>query len=277
MVDVTLLQLNLGLARHDASARIRPLEPVIDQVRRAASAGADFVVLPELWRTGPFELETTIGLAEPIDGPTARAMSAVAREWGIWLHAGSILETAADEIYNTSLLFSPSGELVAHYRKRYLFGFNDGEALHVRAGDEVVVVDTPLGPTGLATCYDLRFPEHFRDLTDAGAQTVLLTSGWPLVRIRHWDILIRARAIENQTWLLAANATGYSGSVKLGGRSTVVDPWGEAVVAEIGTPALTARIDPEAVAVTRADFPVLADRRPDSPVVTATTGTSSAH
>ena len=261
MVEVALLQLDLGPVRNDTSARMRPLEPVVAQIRHSASVGAEFVVLPELWRTGPFELDSTIGLAERLDGPTASALAQVAQECEIWLHAGSILEVAPEGVYNTSLLFTPTGDLAAHYRKRHLFGFTDGEALHVQAGDDFVVVETPLGPTGLATCYDPRFPEHFRALTDAGAESVVIPSGWPLARIRHWDVLTRARAIENQVWLLGANAAGYSGTVKLGGRSTVIDPWGDAVVAEVGTPRLTATLDPHAVAVTRADFPVLADRR----------------
>ena len=261
MVEVALLQLRLDARQSEVPAQAHPLAPVLDQIRRVAAAGAQFVVLPELWRTGPFELETTIDLAEPLHGQTATAMSNVAREWSIWLHAGSILESTADGVYNTSLLFSPTGALAARYRKRHLFGFNGGEAAFVQAGDEIVVVDTPLGPTGLATCYDLRFPEHFRALTDAGAQAVVLTSGWPAVRIGHWDVLTRARAIENQVWLLGANAAGSSGTVRLGGHSCVVDPWGEAMVAPDDAAVLTAQLDADAVTVTRADFPVLADRR----------------
>lgn len=263
MVTVALIQVDLTTS--DA-ARPRPLQPVEALIRDAAADGAEFIVLPELWRTGPFELESTVGAAEPITGPTAVAMSDLAAELGVWLHAGSILESdgapAAARLFNTSLLFDPAGELIATYRKRHLFGFDSGEAALLDAGDDVVVVDTPLGPTGLATCYDLRFPEHFRTLLDVGAESIVLTSGWPDVRIGHWRTLTRARAIENQVNLLACNATGLSGTVPLGGSSAVIDPWG-AVTAEAGPGATTllTQVDPTAPARTRAEFPVLRDRR----------------
>ena len=150
---------------------------------------------------------------------------------------------------------------MASYRKRHLFGFDSGEAALIDAGDEVVVVDTPIGPTGLATCYDLRFPEHFRALVEAGAEAIIVSSGWPEVRISHWQVLCRARAIENQVNLLACNAAGVSGAVPLGGRSNVLDPWGD-VLAEAArsrrpwSPTSTRQPGPHP-----REFPVLRDRR----------------
>lgn len=292
MVTVALIQLDLTTQGTD---RPRPLPPVEVLIREAAGDGAEFIVLPELWRTGPFELDSTLDAAEPITGPTTHEMSTLAAELGIWLHAGSILESDASipvvvaargdtatnaaatttlaptqvstaipvtRRYNTSLVFDPTGDLVARYRKRHLFGFDTGEAALIDAGDDVVVVDTPLGRTGLATCYDLRFPEHFRALVAAGAESIVLTSGWPEVRIGHWHTLTRARAIENQVNLLACNATGLSGTMPLGGSSAAIDPWGY-VTAEAGPAATTllAQVDPTAPARTRAEFPVLRDRR----------------
>ena len=268
MVDVALVQLALTAG---GSGQVRPIESASEGVKEAAAAGAGFVVLPELWRTGPFELEATLGAAEYIDGPMVSALSTLAAELGIWLHGGSFLERArrgregpadSTQIYNTSLLFDPAGDLVASYRKRHLFGFDSGEAALIDAGDEVVVVDTPIGPTGLATCYDLRFPEHFRALMEAGAEAIIVSSGWPEVRISHWQVLCRARAIENQVNLLACNAAGVSGAVPLGGRSNVLDPWGD-VLAEAGPQptTLVAHIDPASPGRTRGEFPVLRDRR----------------
>ena len=129
-------------------------------------------------------------------------------------------------------------------------------------GSDLVVVDTPLGPTGLATCYDLRFPEMFRALVDRGASAFLLCSGWPTPRIEHWRVLARARAIENLSWLVATNGVGSHAGITLGGRSVVVDPRGE-VVAEAGDveEILVADVDPGAALEWRTAFPALEDRR----------------
>ena len=129
-------------------------------------------------------------------------------------------------------------------------------------GEELVVVDTSLGATGLATCYDLRFPELFRALTEGGATLVILTSGWPTPRIEHWDVLTRARAIENQMWVIACNEVGSQPGIELGGRSVVIDPKG-VVVAQAGTEeeVLVVEVDPDASAAWREQFPVLKDIR----------------
>lgn len=249
----------------------RGLDAAAGLVRDAAADGAEFVVLPELWPTGPFELAETLHLAEPIDGPHVTALADLAAEAGVWLLGGSFLESASIEsgatcTYNTTVLFDPAGTLAATYRKRHLFGFDAGEAALIDAGNDLVVVDTPLGPTGLATCYDLRFPEHFRALVDAGAEAVLMASGWPAARASHWQTLTRARAIENQVWLIGCNGAGSSGEVPLAGRSAVVDPWGEAVEAGTEEQVLTLAVDPAMVGQVRRDFPVLRDRRPTRPV-----------
>lgn len=272
MITVGLVQ----LAQDPTGPRPAPLAPALDGIRAAADAGADLVVLPELWRTGPFELDTTLTLAEgalPEVGAseatlaahgaaTAATLARAAREAGVWLHGGSVLERRGDHMFNTAMLFDNAGTLQAVYRKRHLFGFDTGEAALLSAGDDIVVVDTPLGPTGLATCYDLRFPEHFRTLVDAGAEAVLLTSGWPSVRIGHWRTLTAARAIEDQVTVVACNATGTSGTTALGGHSVVIDAGGT-IVAEAGEGAetLVVAVDSAQPAATRAAFPVLRDRR----------------
>ena len=246
---------------------VRDDESPADRVERVAEMvqdldDVDIAVLPELWHVGAFDLDSARDNAEPIDGPSVRRMREAARIAGIWLHAGSFAELAHGHRYNTSVILDPSGEIVATYRKMHLFGWEDGEPSVMSAGETLVVLPTPLGPTGIATCYDLRFPELFRRLVDSGAETFLMASGWPMARIEHWSVLARARAIENQAWVVACNTGGEHNGVAMGGASVVVDPRGT-VVAEAGDDEeiLYAEVDPAAVREWRLAFPVLADRR----------------
>ncbi|MDX2932424.1 carbon-nitrogen family hydrolase [Streptomyces ipomoeae] len=248
-------------------------ESVDSRRRRVASlvreqAGADLVVLPELWTTGAFSFESFTAEAEPLDGPTYEAMAKAASDAGVWLHAGSIPERAASDsgsaagpLYNTSLVFSPSGELAAAYRKIHRFGFDKGEAVLMGAGTELVTLRLPETTLGIATCYDLRFPELFRGLVDAGAETFVLSAGWPERRRSHWTLLAQARAVENQAYVLACGTAGTHAGVPQAGHSIVVDPWGE-VLAEAGADeeVLTVEFDPAKVATTREQFPALKDR-----------------
>ncbi|MFF7143610.1 carbon-nitrogen family hydrolase [Streptomyces nodosus] len=242
-------------------------ESVDSRRQRAASlvrdqAGVDLVVLPELWTTGAFAYEEFAREAEHLDGPTYRAMAKAAGDAGVWLHAGSIPERDPDgTLYNTSLLFSPSGELAAAYRKIHRFGFDKGEAVLMGAGTEPVTVPLPGTTLGVATCYDLRFPELFRALVDAGAETLVIPAGWPERRRSHWTLLARARAVENQAFVLACGTAGTHAGVPQAGHSIVVDPWGE-VLAEAGAEeeVLTVEFDPSKVAAVREQFPALKDR-----------------
>ncbi|WP_030665641.1 carbon-nitrogen family hydrolase [Streptomyces cellulosae] len=242
-------------------------ESVESRRRRVAAlvreqAGADLVVLPELWTTGAFAFEEFGSEAEPLEGPTYEAMAKAASDAGVWLHAGSIPERDPDgPLYNTSLVFSPSGDLAAAYRKIHRFGFDKGEAVLMSAGEDLVTVRLPDTTLGLATCYDLRFPELFRSLVDAGAETLVVPAGWPERRRAHWTLLAQARAIENQTFVLACGTAGTHAQVPQAGHSIVVDPWGT-VLAEAGADqeVLTVDFDPGRVATTREQFPALKDR-----------------
>ncbi|WP_030180631.1 carbon-nitrogen family hydrolase [Streptomyces violaceorubidus] len=236
------------------------------RVRAAAlvreQAGADLVVLPELWTTGAFAYEEFDAAAEPLRGPTYEAMAKAAGDAGVWLHAGSVPERDPDgRIYNTSLLFSPAGDLAASYRKIHRFGFDKGEAVLMGAGREPVTVRLPETTLGVATCYDLRFPELFRSLVDAGAEILVVPAGWPERRRSHWTLLAQARAVENQAFVLACGTAGTHAGVPQAGHSIVVDPWGE-VLAEAGADeeVLTVEFAPERVARTREQFPALKDR-----------------
>ncbi|WP_121748080.1 carbon-nitrogen family hydrolase [Streptomyces sp. E2N166] len=252
----SLLQIAVN---EDESAEVR-------RVRAAAlvrdQAGADLVVLPELWTTGAFAFEEFGSQAEPLEGPTYEAMAKAASDAGVWLHAGSVPERGSDgQLYNTSLVFSPSGDLAASYRKIHRFGFDKGEAVLMGAGREPVTVRLPDTTLGVATCYDLRFPELFRSLVDAGAETLVVPAGWPERRRSHWTLLAQARAVENQAFVLACGTAGTHAGVPQAGHSIVVDPWGE-VLAEAGADeeVLTVEFDPAKVARTREQFPALKDR-----------------
>jgi predicted amidohydrolase len=256
-------------------------EPVADRVERViglvrAQAGHDLVVLPELWHPTGFGYRRWAKLAEPVDGPLVHSMARVARETGVVLHAGSWIETNGSGpdgrgLWNTSMVFGPAGDLLATYRKVHRFGFGQGEPVLLEAGTNIVKVDlprpvtgaeAPLVPTGLATCYDIRFPEQFRALLDAGAELVLVPAAWPAARVEHWQLLGRARALENQSFVVQCNTAGTHAGTEMGGRSQVVDPWGK-VVAEAGPDeeVLSVEIRVGDVADAREKFPVLADRR----------------
>ncbi|MCX5411486.1 carbon-nitrogen family hydrolase [Streptomyces sp. NBC_00059] len=247
---------------------VNPDESVNSRRERAASLvvaqrGADLVVLPELWPVGAFAYTAFAEEAEPLHGPTHDVMAKAAADAGVWLHAGSFVERAEDgTLYNTTLVFSPRGERVAAYRKIHRFGFDKGEAVMMGAGEELVTVALPETTLGLATCYDLRFPEQFRGLVDAGAETLVISAGWPERRRSHWTLLAQARAVENQAFVLAVGSAGTHAGVEQAGHSIVVDPWGE-VLAEAGAgeEVLTVEFDPARIATTRDRFPALKDRR----------------
>lgn len=259
---MALIQLDVS-SSEPVDARIARATALVEQAARHAQV----VVLPELWHVGAFDLEAARAHALDLDAPVLADLARIAAAHGCWLHAGSFAERSADgRLWNTSVVLDADGGRSAVYRKVHLFGFDSGEAAALTGGDETVVVDSPLGVTGLATCYDLRFPELFRLLTEQGADSFVMPSGWPSRRIEHWDVLLRARAIENQAWVLGCNEIGLQGpagaQVELGGHSQVVSPSGE-VVARAGTDetTLVTDLDVSAAAALRAAFPVLRDIR----------------
>jgi predicted amidohydrolase len=255
---VSLIQ----LAVTDEESPLDRRRRAVELVRGERDRGAELVVLPELWEVGGFAYDEWRGAAQAISSLPVLAGMADARGEDMWLHTGSHVESAPDgTMYNTSVLLGP-GDVDTRYRKIHRFGFDEGEARLMGAGEEIVTVPTPFGTFGLATCYDLRFPELFRLLTDAGMEHLVMCSAWPERRIEHWRILNRARAIESQVFVFAANCAGTHAGATMGGRSVIVDPWG-AVVAEAGTgeEILRADIDPSLVAETRKILPVLRDQR----------------
>ena len=260
------------LAYGDEESPTDRVARVVDLV--GGLAGHDLVILPELWMPTGFGYQGWDALAEPLDGPWAEAMAAAARSAGLTLHAGSYVERLASpgpegrDLSNTSVVFGPDGSQVAVYRKIHRFGFGTGEPKLMEAGVDVVLTDVPYGDgqsvtAGLSTCYDLRFPELYRLQLDEGAELLLVPAAWPAARVAHWSLLGRARAVENQCFVVACNTGGTHGGAPMGGHSQVVSPMG-AILAEATDNAeriLSVEIDLGDVADYRTTFPVLADRR----------------
>ena len=246
----------------------------VDAVERAADRGADLVVLPELFTVGYFAFESYARTAEPLDGETLQRLGDVAAAQNVAVLAGSVVEDlaasheagvdtpAADGYANTAVFLDRTGDRRAVYRKHHLFGYDSAETDLLTPGERVETVDFAGFTVGTTTCYDLRFPELYRDLVEAGATLVLVPSAWPYPRVEHWRLLPRARAVENQCYVAAVNGVGSFPDADLLGRSTVYDPWGTPVAGAAEEPALvTVDVDPERVERVRGEFPALADRR----------------
>lgn len=223
------IQLNAG---SDKTANLEKAEEFATQ---AARHEARLVVLPEvfLWR-GPRAEERTA--AESIPGPSTTRLGDLARKLKIHLLAGSILEKSGNtKVFNTSVLFDGRGEIVARYRKLHLFDVDIANQVSIResdtrmAGDAVVTAPTELGTIGMTVCYDLRFPELYRRLTLAGAEIITVPSAFTFpTGAAHWEILLRARAIENQVYVIAPDQIGRSpNGVMDFGNSMIIDPWGK--------------------------------------------------
>ena len=238
-------------------------------IAEAAAAGAQFVALPEYFPLiGASDGDRLAARERDGSGPIQDFLATAAREHGIWLVGGSIPLFADDaaKLRNSSLAFNPQGERVARYDKIHLFGFRKGtesydEAATIERGDQVVTFDTPLGRVGLAICYDLRFPELFRAM--GALDLLVLPAAFTETTGRaHWEMLLRARAVENQCYLLASAQGGLHPTGRMThGNSMVVDPWGEVLARmDKGEGVVIAEFDPQRIADTRASLPALKHR-----------------
>lgn len=257
---IALVQLASPTAESPAARRDRVAGVLAD-----VPAETDLIVLPELWAVGFMHFDTYADEAEPLEGPTVAMCADVARSRQVWVLAGSIVERGGDGVLrNTAVLIDPRGEVAAETSKVHVFGYASREVELLTPGTTVSSTATPFGRMSTTTCYDLRFPGLWNALVDAGADLVVVPAAWPSARLEHWRLLTAARAVDTQTFVIACNSTGTQNGVALGGHSRVVDPWGR-VVAEAGTEeeVLIVDIDPDEVARTRTEFPVLADRLPD--------------
>ena len=243
-------------------------------VREAAAREAQLVVLPEKWTVLGSDAAMDAH-AEPLDGPALTWARAAARELGIDLVAGSIVERrdGQERHGNTSVHIDPDGEIRAVYRKIHLFDVEVGGRVYRESdtdepGEEIVLSELAGGvPLGMIVCYDVRFPELSRILAVRGARVLALPAAFTLPTTRaHWEPLVRARAIENQCFVVAANQVGrHPGDYESGGRSLIVDPWGEvlAQAGEEGEGVIVADLDFARQDEVRATLPALANRRPD--------------
>lgn len=265
---VACVQLNSGTVKADN------LEKAERLVARAASTGADLVLLPEKWNAIG-SAETLRANAEALEGgETVEAMSSWARQHGITIVGGSITERrkGRDKLSNTCVVLDPSGDVAGVYRKIHMFDVEVGGQVYRESeaeepGEETLVIEAEGWRVGLSVCYDLRFPELYRILALEGAELVTVPAAFTLFTGKdHWELLLRARAVENQCFVAAANEWGvHEGGKEAYGRSMIVDPWGVvlAQAADEDT-VVTAEIDRAHLERVRRDLPSLANRQPTS-------------
>ena len=242
-------------------------------VREAVSDGAELVALPELWSCHGLE-EVYRENAEPVPGPTTDFLGDLARELGVYVLGGSILEgePGAERLSNTSTFFNPSGELVAVYRKIHLFDVKVSdkeylESANIAPGKEIVIAKAGAATLGLSVCYDVRFPELYRLLALRGAEILAVPAAFTLQTGKdHWEILLRARAVENQAFVIAPAQWGQKADGRWTyGRSMIVDPWGTVLATCPDRDGFAlATLDLDYLDRFRAEFPALANRRPEA-------------
>ena len=250
------------------------VERALAAIDEAAGADADLVCLPEIFNVGYFAFDAYEREAQSLAGPTLARVADAARDHDVGVLAGSIVEDLAASardgfdtpseagLANTSVFFDRAGQQQAIYRKHHLFGYESREAELLVPGESLGLAAFEGFTVGMTTCYDLRFPELYRELTDAGATLILVPSAWPYPRVDHWRLLPGARAVENQLFVATCNGSGSFGETELCGRSAIYDPWGEVLAeADEGPTVVTADVDPERVSEVREEFPALGDRR----------------
>jgi predicted amidohydrolase len=249
--------IQMAVVEGDKTATI---DKAVENIHRCE--GVDLVILPEIWNVGFMSFDRYISEAEDSCGQTLTRLREAAQKIGVYLHSGSFVEKKNGSYYNSSYLISPDGDILANYFKIHLFGYNSKETQILTPGDTVVVVESPIGKIGLATCYDLRFPELFRKMAEQGAEIFLICSAWPYPRLEHWLMLNRVRALENQCFLISSNSVGSNQGIQFVGHSLVTDPWGT-ILAGAGDQETIIRseIDLRDLEAARQQFPALADRK----------------
>ena len=252
-----LLQMNIDLG--DADTNRFTAERLI---RQAAEQGVDTLVLPETWNLGFFPRERLAELAETPAGESKKLLAELAKEYGVNIVGGSLVTRRGNRIYNRALVIGRDGKEIASYDKIHLFS-PSGEQDYFTAGSQACTFELDGIPAGLITCYDLRFAELVRSLALRGIKILFVPAAWPHPRLSHWQILNRARAIENQMYVVCVNGCGVADDLNFCGHSMVIDPLGEILAeAEEAEEVLTAEVDFAQVDVIREGIPVFRDRRP---------------
>jgi len=256
-ITVSLAQMNIIVGQVKEN-----LAKAESMIAAAAQRGSDLVLLPELWSTG-YDLAAAAQHAAALDAGIFAQTADLAARYKIHV-AGSCLSAIGPHRFgNTLVCFGPTGDLLGSYSKAHLYRLMD-EDRFLTAGDRTALIDLPWGAAGLAICYDLRFPELFRRYALDGATMVILPAEWPRPRIAHWRTLLRARAIENQMFVIACNRVGETPSDQFPGHSAIINPLGHALVEGGEDEALlTAEMDLEEIRKFREKIPVFEDRRPD--------------
>lgn len=239
-------------------------------LRQAAANGARLLLLPEYWPILGLHESDKLAVAEPAgQGPLQQWMSGLARELGVWLIGGTVplVSSEAGKVLNTCLAYGPDGAQLARYDKIHLFGFTKGEESYnesrtITAGSEVQSFEAPCGRVGLSVCYDLRFPELYRAMGECALLVVPSAFTYTTGRA-HWEILLRARAIENQCYVLAAAQGGtHRNGRRTWGHSMLIDPWGEIIDVVAEGPGIAAGdLRQEELQRVRASLPALSHRR----------------
>ena len=256
-INVALAQMDIALGQPEQNAAAAQA-----LAAQAAAQGADLLLLPELWPTG-YDLGQSERYIAPLDEGHFGLMAGMAKTHSLHV-AGTALETnPAGKPFNTAALYGPDGARIGAYRKVHLWA-PLGEVEHMTPGADLPTFELPWGRVALAICYDLRFPEQWRRYADAGAQLVLIPAEWPVRRVEHWRLLLRARAVENQFFVVGVNRAGAGADGEFGGHSAAVDPWARVIVEAGEEPGLSlAKLDLDEVARSRRLFPFLTDRRPE--------------
>jgi predicted amidohydrolase len=236
-------------------------EKAIHFIRSAVQQGNSLILFPELWTSG-YDLENASLYAKE-NLLILKELARMAQESSIFI-GGSYLLERSGKIYNTFILLTPDQKQSYSYSKIHLFRLMQ-EDKYLTVGDQIITADLDIGLAGLAICYDLRFPEIFRHSALQGTEMFLLPAEWPKKRIDHWKTLVRARAIENQSFFFAVNCTGKIGNEIFGGKSVILDPWGNPLAEASGNheELISASIDPSQVEKIRTNILVFQDRRPD--------------
>ena len=256
-ITIALAQMSVAVGRSEDNWSVaRSL------AAQAVAQDAELLLLPELWATG-YDLDNITEYASPLDSGHFSWMAELAQTHRLHV-AGTALEANPEgRPFNTAALYGPDGDCLGAYRKVHLWA-PLGEVEMMTPGDTLPVFDLPSGRVAMAICYDLRFPELWRCLADSGAQLILIPAEWPALRVEHWQLLLRARAVENQLFVAGCNRAGADADGEFGGHSAVVDPWARVVVEGDSEPGLfVATIQMDKVTRARQMLPFLADRRPE--------------
>lgn len=252
-MKVASIQLNISEKR----TKKQQISHVLDMLNLCV--GSDLIVLPELWNIGFYNFENYYAEAEDENGTTMSAISTVAQKLKCYIYSGTFVEQRNGKFYNSGILFDRQGRDIAKYSKMHLFGYGSREAELLTPGDEIVVANTEFGKIGIATCYDLRFPELFRKMAlDFKAELFIVSAAWPASRINTWNILNCARAIENQCYLISSNCTGKYINIQGGGNGKIISPEGDIIAdSNFEEEIIRAEIDTDNVKKIRKNFPVL--------------------